>query len=104
MSCVSLPGQVVFVVCSTTGDGVPPTDAREWLEDLVAKDRCVPSPRAWRFRALADVPNTIRSSYDLAHLRFSVLALGDSNYTHYCKTGRTIEATLEGASALGTAL
>lgn len=33
--------QVVLVVCSTTGDGVPPTDAREWLEDLVTKNKYV---------------------------------------------------------------
>lgn len=25
-----------------------------------------------------------------------MLALGDSNYTHYCKTGRTVDSTLEG--------
>jgi sulfite reductase alpha subunit-like flavoprotein len=59
---------------------VPPTDAREWLEDLVGKDR---------------------SSYDLSHIHYSVLALGDSNYTHYCKTGRTIDATFEGKAAVG---
>jgi len=71
--------QAVLIVCSTTGDGVPPTDAREWLQDLVAKTR---------------------PAYDLSMLHYSVLALGDSNYPHYCKTGRTVDAALGALGAV----
>jgi len=42
---------------------VPPTDAREFVEFLDS------------------------TKLDLNHLHYSVLALGDSNYPQYCKTG-----------------
>ncbi|XP_053375393.1 NADPH oxidoreductase A-like [Mercenaria mercenaria] len=58
--------QLCFVVISTSGDGVPPTDARPFYEFLLC------------------------SETRIDHLKFSVLALGDSNYPQFCKTGRTV--------------
>jgi len=51
------------MVCSTTGDGVPPTDSRpfhDWVH---------------------------QSDLDLSHLSFSVLALGDTAYPYFCRAG-----------------
>eukprot|EP00123_Amoebidium_parasiticum_P011579 comp20798_c0_seq1/m.27359 comp20798_c0_seq1/g.27359 ORF comp20798_c0_seq1/g.27359 comp20798_c0_seq1/m.27359 type:complete len:683 (-) comp20798_c0_seq1:208-2256(-) len=67
---------VALIVCSTTGDGVPPTDAKpffDWLEE--------------------------EANQKLENVRFSILALGDSNYPHYCSAGRTLDAFLEKAGA-----
>ena len=60
--------QVALCVFSTSGDGVPPTDAWPFMEYLT------------------------QSSPDLSHLQFSVLALGDSNYPHFCRCGRTLHS------------
>ncbi|OWF41745.1 NADPH oxidoreductase A-like isoform X2 [Mizuhopecten yessoensis] len=69
--CVELSReQICFVVISTSGDGVPPTDARGFYDNLMSCDE------------------------ELSHLRFSVLALGDSNYPHFCKTGRDVNTRL----------
>lgn len=60
----------VFVMISTAGDGVTPTDARDfvsWLSSI---------------------------QLDLSHLCYSVLALGDSNYVHFCRTGKTVDHIL----------
>lgn len=43
--------------------GVPPTDASEFFQSIMDDD------------------------HDFGHMKYSVLALGDSNYPHYCKTG-----------------
>nr|XP_015210455.1 PREDICTED: methionine synthase reductase isoform X1 [Lepisosteus oculatus] len=63
---------VVFVV-STTGDGEPPDTALRFVKGLRAKtlpaDHC-------------------------AHLRYALLALGDSNYPHFCNCGKTIDKRL----------
>lgn len=56
--------QAVFMACSTQGDGVPPTEARDFCE--------------WLFNGKAP---------SLAHLQFSVCALGDRSYEHFCRYG-----------------
>jgi len=53
-------------ICCT---GVAPTDAREFVQSL-----------------------TVSSSPPLNHLKYSVLALGDSSYLHFCRAGRTIDS------------
>ncbi|KAG2499912.1 hypothetical protein HYH03_002200 [Edaphochlamys debaryana] len=68
--------QALLVACSTQGDGVPPTEARDFCE--------------WLFAGKAG---------SLAHLSFSVCALGDQSYTHFCRCGKLIDAALETAGA-----
>src|SRR5581483_11762227 len=62
----------LLVVTSTYGDGDMPDNAQnfwEWLQTDAAKS--------------------------LAHLNFSVLGLGDTNYEHFCAAGKKIDARLE---------
>lgn len=62
----------LFVVTSTYGEGDMPDNAQafwDWLQTDSGKA--------------------------LAHLRFSVLALGDTNYEHFCAAGKKIDARLE---------
>ncbi|MEW5309841.1 MAG: hypothetical protein WDW38_001692 [Sanguina aurantia] len=68
--------QAVFAVCSTQGDGVPPTEARDFCQ--------------WLFAGKAG---------DLSSLNFSVCALGDRTYQHFCRCGKLIDAALEKAGA-----
>jgi sulfite reductase (NADPH) flavoprotein alpha-component len=68
--------QALIVVCSTQGDGVPPSEAREFCE--------------WLFSGKAG---------PLAHMAYSVCALGDRAYTHFCRCGRQVDAALQGAGA-----
>jgi sulfite reductase (NADPH) flavoprotein alpha-component len=62
----------LLVVTSTYGDGDMPDNAQvfwDWLQTEAAKS--------------------------LAHLNFSVLALGDTNYEQFCAAGKKIDARLE---------
>lgn len=67
--------QALLVACSTQGDGVPPTEARDFC--------------SWLLSAAAP---------QLAGVHFSVCALGDRAYAHFARCGKTIDARL---AALG---
>jgi len=62
----------VLVVTSTYGDGEPPDDAATFWEAVVQGN-----------------------SLDLRGVKFSVLALGNTTYDHFCKCGRDFDAALE---------
>lgn len=61
-----------LIVTSTYGDGDPPDGTEDFYEAVVRARRVV-----------------------LTHLRFSVLALGDSCYDKFCKVGKDYDAALE---------
>lgn len=61
----------VLIVVSTQGEGEPPDGAQEFYAFLHGN-----------------------KAPDLKGLRFSVLALGDSSYEYFCKTGKDIDARL----------
>jgi sulfite reductase (NADPH) flavoprotein alpha-component len=63
--------QAALFICSTHGDGVPPPEARDFFD--------------WLSSGAAP---------KLAGLPFSVCALGDTSYTHFCKAGRALDARL----------
>ncbi|XP_068094339.1 methionine synthase reductase [Hyperolius riggenbachi] len=64
---------VVFVI-STTGTGDPPETAVKFVRRIQNKD----------------LPNDY-----LAHLRYGLLALGDSEYTFFCNGGKTVDRRLQ---------
>ncbi len=66
--------QRLVLITSTYGEGEPPDNLAAFYADLHTRD------------------------VDLSGLSYSVLALGDRNYTYFCKTGKDIDARL---SALG---
>lgn len=57
-----------FVVISTQGEGEPPIPAKKFYDHIH------------------------ESSLDLSKLKYSVLALGDTSYPMYCKTGEDVDA------------
>ncbi|XP_030846857.1 NADPH oxidoreductase A-like [Strongylocentrotus purpuratus] len=58
--------QLILIIISTSGDGVPPSSAMAWYKSFMS------------------------SEMDLSHLRYSVLALGDTNYPHFCRAGQKV--------------
>lgn len=66
----------LLVIVSTYGDGEPPDSAKALHAALAENGGGVPSPR-------------------LPELRFSVCALGDTNYTLFCQCGKDFDARLE---------
>lgn len=67
----------VALICSTTGDGVPPNEAASFRDALEATD--VVFPRT---------------------ARFSVLALGDRAYPHFCRAGAIFDTVFPDACRL----
>ncbi|WP_187264071.1 assimilatory sulfite reductase (NADPH) flavoprotein subunit [Pontibacter beigongshangensis] len=65
------------VLVSTHGIGEPPVQAEEFYNFLHSK-----------------------KAPDLSHVKFSVLALGDSSYVDFCQTGKAFDAVLEKLGAL----
>jgi sulfite reductase (NADPH) flavoprotein alpha-component len=65
----------VLLIASTYGEGEPPDNAKALHEALLAA-------------SAAGEPK-------LASLRYSVCALGDTNYVHFCKCGKDLDAALE---------
>jgi sulfite reductase alpha subunit-like flavoprotein len=72
------PAATVVFVASTTGDGDPPDTIRPFMRFLrkCAKDRTA-----------------------LAHVRYAMLGLGDTNYEQFCNTAKKIDAGLLAAGA-----
>jgi sulfite reductase (NADPH) flavoprotein alpha-component len=68
--------QDLLVITSTHGEGDPPQTAAGFFEFLES-----------------------RKAPKLPHLRFAVLALGDSTYERYCEAGRRIDRRLEALGA-----
>lgn len=66
----------LILVASTTGDGDPPDSARKLWKQL----------RQW-------------SGARLTHLSYTVLGLGDTNYTNFCNFGKSVDKQLEALGA-----
>lgn len=66
----------VLFITSTYGDGEPPDNAKALYTALSA-------------------PPEANATSQLASLRYSVCALGDSNYTQFCRCGKDFDAFLE---------
>lgn len=73
----------VLVIASTYGDGEPPDNAKALHAVLSAA-------------AVAGEPK-------LTGLRYSVCALGDTNYVHFCKCGKDLDAALAKLGAMRAA-
>jgi sulfite reductase (NADPH) flavoprotein alpha-component len=68
--------QCALIVTSTWGEGDPPDNAVQFWEQLKAEN-----------------------DLKLAGLNYSVLALGDTNYQHFCGFGKTLDSRLEALGA-----
>ncbi|XP_066937907.1 methionine synthase reductase-like [Macrobrachium rosenbergii] len=68
---------VVFVG-STTGDGDPPDTARKFWRSINKKDK---------------------SCSAFAHLSYTVLGLGDTNYTNFCNFGKSVDRRFQNLGA-----
>jgi len=66
----------IAAICSTHGDGDPPEPTLAFFEALLADN----APK-------------------LEHLHFSVLALGDSSYEHFCVAGKQLDERFEALGA-----
>lgn len=66
----------ILLVSLPTGDGDPPDSARKLWKQL----------RQW-------------SGARLTHLSYTVLGLGDTNYTNFCNFGKSVDKQLEALGA-----
>lgn len=57
----------VLNIISTAGDGVPPSDARAFIDNL------------------------LHNNFNLASTHYATLALGDTNYPQYCAAGKLVD-------------
>jgi sulfite reductase (NADPH) flavoprotein alpha-component len=74
----ALQNETTLLICvSTYGEGDPPDTGVPLWESLVRDGK-----------------------FDLSHLRFSVLGLGDSGYKKFCQCGKDFDAALERQGAL----
>lgn len=64
-----------FLVVSTQGEGEPPASAKGFYDFIH------------------------ENSPSLTHLKFGILALGDTSYPHFCKTGEDLDARFEALGA-----
>ena len=62
----------LLLITSTFGEGEPPTNAEFFYDEIMSAD-----------------------STDLSQLKFSVCALGDSNYEFFCQCGKDFDQRLE---------
>lgn len=67
--------KIAIFVAATTGNGQNPTNCDEFMSRLEA------------------------SSVDLSGLRYALLGLGSTNFEFFCRTGKTLNALLEGKHA-----
>ena len=68
-------------ICSTFGEGDPPDNAMQFMQGLRVKS------------------GSDDSGPNLSHLHYSVLALGDRSYTHFCKAGTDLDEALHSLGA-----
>jgi len=69
---------LLVLVCSTTGEGEPPDNAAKMLRRLKNK--------------------SLKSDH-LAHLRYTILGLGDTNYTNFCQCPKDFHQRLQALGA-----
>lgn len=67
---------IVLIIASTWGEGVPPPDAEEFCAGLADE------------------------SLHLDHLRYAVFALGSSSYPNFCGCGKSIDELLDRRGAV----
>ncbi|KAG7674589.1 putative NADPH oxidoreductase A [Nannochloris sp. 'desiccata'] len=98
--------QVVLIACSTQGDGVPPTEAREFCSWLLGPA----APNLSSSKTDTSVSSSLTTTTTPAaaagagtattRVKYSILALGDRSYTHFARCGKTLDARLEELGAL----
>ncbi len=79
----------VLLITSTYGDGEPPDNARVLHQQLCAATPVSASPAATADAAPPSNPVLLKK------VRFSVCALGDSNYPLFCQCGKDFDLALE---------
>ena len=70
--------EYIYLIISTTGDGEPPNNALTFFRYLKKKKR---------------------NNYKLPNLKYSILALGSTDYSNFCKPGKDIYKLLKTMSA-----
>eukprot|EP01102_Stenamoeba_stenopodia_P022531 TRINITY_DN942_c0_g1_i1.p1 TRINITY_DN942_c0_g1~~TRINITY_DN942_c0_g1_i1.p1 ORF type:complete len:678 (-),score=214.25 TRINITY_DN942_c0_g1_i1:157-2190(-) len=68
--------QLILAICSTNGDGVPPTSARAFFDAQLG--------------GIED-ETTVNSKPAMNNVKYTVLALGDKTYPHYCRAGKVVD-------------